>query len=234
MRKVVSRVMKDELLHIAVCNLSTVVSHLDAMRMSSACAFQLKNHVRPAWDGPEVAVSFVTDASHIMPGAEPVYILDNADQQGALGYHAVDASGRPYGKVFAKTVLDNGGVTMHGPLSVAVTLSHELCELYGDPSADAWALNRADGKSYALELCDAVENDSYEIFDCSVSNFLLPAFFNLPGKGLDYLNLCKTPFETRSGGYQIVKDKSGNISQVFAADYLEWKKALKHRINKRK
>lgn len=223
-----------ELLHIAVCNLSTVVSHIDAMRMAAACSYQLKHHVMPAWSGPHVAVSFVTSADHIMPGAEPVYILDNADQAGALGYHDVDPQGRPYARIFAKTVLDNGGVTMHGPLSVSVTLSHELCEMYGDPSADAWALDKKSGNSYALELCDAVENDSYQVHNCSVSNFLLPAFFNLGGLSkLDYLGLCKTAFETRPGGYQIVKDSSGNVSQVFSESYLDWKKPMKQRIKKR-
>jgi hypothetical protein len=204
------------LLHIAVCNLSTVISHLDGMRMAAACAFQLKNHVAPAWNLGPVAVSFVVSAEHIMPGAEPIYILDDADQAGTLGYHDVDAADRPYAKIFAKTVLDNGGVTLHGPISVAVTLSHEMCEMYGDPSANAWA-RRDTNTSVALELCDAVEEDSYECNGASVSNFLLPAYFKL-GKGekLDYLNLCKAPFEIRHGGYDIVRnDTTGNVSQEF-------------------
>lgn len=206
-----------DVLHIAVCNLSTVVSHVDAMRMAAACSYQLKNHVKPLWQGPSVALSFVTDASHVMPGAEVVYILDNADQAGALGYHDVDAMGRPYSRVFAKTVLDDGGVTLHGPLSVAVTLSHEICEMYGDPSANAWAKRDAT-HSVALELCDAVEEDSYECNGCSVSNFATPAYFGLASNDprFDYLGLCTSKFEVRKGGYDIVRDDtSGAVSQEF-------------------
>ena len=54
-------------------------------------------------------------------------------------------------EVFVKTTIAAGQ-------KVSVTASHELLEMMIDPGAQLWAQN-TDGKFYAYEMCDAVEDE---------------------------------------------------------------------------
>lgn len=148
-----------------------------------------------------------------------IILLDNPDVANALGYHDVGPDGKPYARVFLDPIFSNGGGWTTGSLSVSAVISHEVCELVGDPGANRWA-NAADGALYALELCDAVESDSYQASNgVALSNFLWPAFFNPFGRGpYDEMRSLAAPFETGAGGYQI-KMVGGQISQVFGEDY---------------
>ena len=110
--------------------------------------------------------------------------------------------------------------------SVSACLSHELLELLGDPNADEFR-SYVDGYEYALELCDAVESDTYVIDGVEVSNFVLPAFFgNDQTARVDYLGKLARPFETGVGGYQVRRDpKTGRIDQVFGRERAAWRAA---------
>ena len=110
-------------------------------------------------------------------------------------------------------------------------MSHELCEMVGDSSCNIWA-DGPDGHDYAWELCDAVEADAYDIDEVTVSNFLYPAFFDPQaetGSRLDHLGKLAVPFSMTAGGYQIRRSETGKVTQVFAADFPEWKRAAKTR-----
>ncbi len=158
----------------------------------------------------------------------PMILLDNADQAGALGYHAVTPHGNPYSRVFVETILRNGGTMITGANSVSACLSHEAAEAYQDPYANRWA-GDGKGKLYAIELCDPVENDSYEINGVGLSDFVFPAYFNpwaAPEVQLDFLNLVRKPFEVRPGGYAIVMNQ-GSVHQVWGAEYPVWKRISK-------
>lgn len=157
-------------------------------------------------------------------------LFDDADAAGALGYHDLDPNGRPYGKVFVSTILDNHGTELGPDLSVSVTVSHEALEIVGDPGANYWA-QMPDGRLTAHELCDAVEGDSYQHTSTEphVSNFLLPYWFRVndgESKKFDYLGKLHAPFTMTPGGYMIVM-RQGRVSQVFAEAFPEWKKASK-------
>src|SRR5438445_751400 len=108
-------------------------------------------------------------------------LADDAEQAGALGYHAETPDGRPYGRVFVGPVLDHGGGWLEGQLSVSTVVSHECCELFCDPNVNLWA-DDAQGRAYAVEACDPVEADSYEVSVegrvVAVSNFVHPAWFD--------------------------------------------------------
>jgi hypothetical protein len=95
----------------------------------------------------------------------------------------------------------------------AVTASHELLEMLGDPG-----INRAvfvppthhpyrEGLIFAYENCDACEADEfgYDIDDIRVSDFVFPAWFEpfrAPGSTqFDFCNHINAPFELLSGGY---------------------------------
>lgn len=148
-----------------------------------------------------------------------IALLDSPDVADALGYHDVGPDGKPYARVFLDPIFDHAGSWTFGALSVSAVISHEVCELVGDPGANRWA-NSADGQMWALELCDAVESDWYRASNgVSVSNFLLPAYFNPFGTApFDEMRNLTKPFEVGRGGYAITME-SGTIAQVFGEDY---------------
>lgn len=213
---------------IVIVNQSTVVTDADAAKIAVACNAQIATQVAPIWGRLAWPVVFRAGAKpSLAPGEYPVYILDNSDQPGALGYHTEDSSGI-YGRVFAETVIQNGGTILNGVNSIAVTTSHEVMELYGDPAANKFAQD-TDSSLYAVELCDAVENDAGNSIDgISVSNFVIPAFFDPARLSVkrDWLGKLNKAFSMSTNGYQVKIDPTGNISQVFGRDYPKWKKAV--------
>ncbi len=215
---------------VAVVNESTLVTAEDLAAMTAAVALQAVEHWAPAWNRQPPDVLHFGDLANVPPGAAIVAILDDADQAGVLGYHDVTPNGRPYGKVFARVILD-GGTALDGPNSVAVTLSHEVLELLGDDSANYWAFDAAN-VGHALEMCDACEADAYEVDvdgrPVSVSDFVLPAYFGPGAPGpYDYLNTLPGPFTVGAGGYEI-RMIGGAVSQRFGARYPDSKLAGKY------
>lgn len=177
----------------------------------------------------------ITEALHSQ--AFSIRLVDDLPEApGALAYHDNDADG-PFIRVGLNTIQHAGGGWYDGPLSIPSVISHEVCELVGDPTANRWT-NDAQGVNWATELCDAVESDWYSVTtadgtDVSLSNFLLPAYFNPFGAGkLDFMGVLRTPFEIRSNGYAI-REEGGNITQVFGRDYPDARKPLKHRALER-
>lgn len=158
-----------------------------------------------------------------------IVLLDNPDVANALGYHDVGPDGKPYARIFLDPIFSNGGTWTSGSLSVSAVISHEVCELIGDPGANRWA-NAADGTLYALELCDAVESFSYNAKNgVALSDFLCPAFFNPfapAGSMFDEMRKLTAPFQTGAGGYQI-RMVGGKIDQVFGEDYPAYRAATK-------
>lgn len=216
-------------MHIAFVNDHAKSSHLsnaDAVKIAGAVSRQLRLHFAPTWNRTTPGVAFVADEAHLLPGQFPIYFFDNADVAGALGYHDVTPAGLPYGRVFVETVLINNGTISTGSNSVSVCASHEALELAGDEYCNQYA-QANDGYSYAIELGDPVENDSYVMngTDISVSNFVLPDFFNQTpedGAHFDYMGRLSAPFQMTAGGY-LIRMKDGKITQVFGENYPEWK-----------
>ena len=84
---------------------------------------------------------------------------------------------------------------------------------------------RPEGSRYQKEACDPVESDRYEKhvdgIDVSVSNFVLPAYFDpnaQPGARVDYLGTCPGPFQLAPGGYLLIsKDGLEMPTPIFAS-----------------
>lgn len=211
----------NEITHIAVLQKSKIVSLSEVLRMTAACADQLRNHAAPLWGWVPFGVSFAADDAHLMPGAWPIQVFDDSDQAGTLGWHDLGPDGKPYGRVFVNEILQNSGSVLHGALSVSVTLSHEVLEAAGNPYLNRWEQG-PEGFEYAVELCDACEADSYELDGVSVSNFLLPSYWrkNASGVRLDYMGSLTEPFSVGRGGY-VIRRKDGVISQSFGAERLD-------------
>lgn len=134
-----------------------------------------------------------------------------ADQPGALGYHDRTPSGLPLIKCFPLLDKSDGS-------DWRVTPSHEILEELKDPELSCCA-QAPDGKIWAYEVCDAVEQDTYRINGVPVSNWNTPAYFEPPSDlkdvRLDWMGLCKTPGEVRPGGYAQFWD-GGQWQQVLS------------------
>ena len=130
-------------------------------------------------------------------------MVREADIEGALGYHAANNKGTPYGFVFLDIAEQIGE-----PWSV--TLSHEALELIADPLTNLLAAGphpRYPSRLvfHWLEMSDAVQNDTYEINGVAVSDFVLPHYFTVdeePIRQNRFLqNLSLPSFGVAQGGY---------------------------------
>lgn len=193
---------------IAFVNLATEPLGVDLGRLVAALDKQMQRDFVPIWGYP--AKLYVTDK----PKSDEwqVVFLDDADAANALGYHALTKDGQPISKVFVKT-------TMAAGQKVSVTASHELLEMMIDPGAQLWVQN-PNGRFYAYEMCDAVEDEEYEIDGIAVSNFVHPSFFEswhqLRSVQFDHLNKVSQPFQTLQNGYQIVSD-GRSVKEIFGS-----------------
>lgn len=214
--------------HIAIINHSSLVTRSALFRMTAVCALQLRTQACPLWGLEVPAISFASSDEELVhiPSVQVLGLFDDSDSPGALGWHDRTVMGLPYGRVFAKTIQENGGSLFEGANSISATMSHELLEMAWDPNCDMF-LPGPDGAEFAREACDAVEADGYELSNgVWVSDFVLGDFFNqdaAPGAKLDFLGLVDRPFQTRPGGYQIVR-KNGVVSSVFDERVPEWKR----------
>jgi hypothetical protein len=200
--------------------------------MTRAVRIQLRDVAR-AWG--EYVWEVVDDANR--QGFELV-LLDDSDAAGALGYHDLDAEGRSYARVFVTPILDNGGTWLRGANSVSATVSHEACELVGDPTANHW-VETATGTLVAVELCDPVEASAYTVTlrdgrRVSVSDFVYPDWFNpfAAGRQLDHMNAVRTPFQSTDGGYVLHHTGTG-VRTVWGRAHPRWRRAGKRRPGSR-
>jgi hypothetical protein len=183
---------------IAFVNLATVSLEVDLRKLVSALNKQLERDFVPIWGYP--ATLHITEKPK--PGEWQVVFLDDSDAADALGYHDLTKNGEPVSKVFVKSTIAAGQ-------KVSTTASHELLEMMIDPGAQMWAQD-GNGLFYAYEMCDAVEDEEYEIDGVAVSDFVYPSFFESWHKPLsvrfDHLDKVARPFQTLTNGYQIVSN----------------------------
>ncbi len=208
---------------LAVTSVSRIITAADVEKAVSACATQIKMHVAPIWDMIPALVVFYQDVRHIPAIADILTIFDDSDQSGFLGYHRVTPDGRPYLRVFVNPILTHGGELLTTSLSVSTVLSHEICEWFIDPFLNLWA-DGPEGQ-YALEICDPVDEDTYEIDGVSVSNFVYKRFFDVRAPSMcqfDYLRRVTAPFTAAPGGQMQVR-KDGKLQSIRGGFVPEWK-----------
>lgn len=201
-----------------VINQSTNVTPFDLNLMIEACKKQMIEHAAPLLGKLPWEIKLGGDDGF------PVVIMDNADHAKALGYHTQDPNGKIWCRVFTKPVLDKGGSTLHGTHSVSVVLSHEILETFYNPYVNMWA-NRGDETFVAAEVCDPVENDSYEIDVngtlVSVSNFVLDTWFDkelINAGRYDYMSRLTKPLTLSKGGYNVIfNSETGEVKSIFGS-----------------
>jgi hypothetical protein len=227
-------------MRIALLNSSKIVKTNEAVLIAAAVDLQMQRHFAPAWGLAPVPVSFAADRLHIPPGSHILTILDEPDDPDALGYHT-DEHGNYYGRVFVKPVVQSGGVVLYDPrdpqnVTVASVVSHEACEMAGNPYVNKWwdGPAIAQGSQYAAEVADPVEGDSYAVrvgtTNVSVSNFIFPEWTDPQtprGTRFDYLSKLRAPFTMTKGGYMIVRRGAGAETAVYGEEYAAWRKVVK-------
>ena len=114
-----------------------------------------------------------------MRGDAILYLVDEADESKAYGWHDRNYHDIPFGFVFLDLCEANDE-------NWTVTLSHEALELVGDPLANLLVqgpapLDRRRQVFHMFEMCDAVQSEIYLIDGVEVSNFVLPSYFS-PGE----------------------------------------------------
>jgi hypothetical protein len=150
---------------------------------------QLTNEFTAAW-----GIAAYIDTQ---PGGWPVYLLDNSDVAGALGYHDY-ANGSPFANIFVQTAKQAG-------VSWQSVASHEVLEMLADPGPTFKTATAPNGDVWDYEICDPVESD----LDGSMSDFVFPAFFNAASSGpWDQDKVLSGPFMIAPGGYAVVNGQT--------------------------
>jgi hypothetical protein len=157
-----------------------------------------------------------------MRGDAVIYMWHPVDLVNALGYHARNFMGIPYGFVFPQ-------VSQQLEELWTVTLSHEALEMIADPEVNLLVMGPHPGNTgrtvfFWYEMCDAVQAEVYEVDGVPVSNFLLPLYFtnnDEVGSRNDFLNLAPRGRPLRSfgvnpGGYMGFYDPSTGRHESFA------------------
>ena len=207
------------------------------LQLAAALTIANRDHFAPAWKGainpsgvpidPEATFSVAAADAGLPDDAIPALTQDTIDGgPGILGYHDVEGALAVI-RIGLTAILQNGGTLLIGANSWAVTEAHEGWEALADLDANEWVL-MADGKTkLAYEAGDPVEGNAFPIDVPAVgalpagqvwmSNFVLPAYFNIGAPGpYDYMGLLKAPLTMDDGGYQILMDPDGTVRNVFA------------------
>lgn len=193
---------------ISIVNRSRLLPDDACRRIAAACNVQLRDHVCPAWDRAPARVLFVARGGDALPGSMPVYVDDEPDIAGVLGYRKEDAAGAPAGRAFVRPILVHKGGVLSGDLSVSAVVSHEVIESLIDPSCQLWS-ESGEGVLIACEACDPVHGQSYGVQvdgrTVSVADFVLPAWFDSDGPRdgvrYDWLGTLARPFQLGPTGY---------------------------------
>lgn len=215
---------------IAILNQSTVVTNADVATMTEAIASQVQSDVAPIWGRVPAAVVFYTGPTAVPAGAHVIAIVDTIENQptGVVGFHAVNQAGRTWGVVAAQPELTNSGQVLTGDWSVSSTLSHEVLEMFIDPSCNLWATD-GKGSAYSLEVCDPVEAPTYTVNGVSVSNFVTPSWFDPlapAGAQFDKMGGLTAGFSILPGGY-MTYEHAGQQQQQWGAAYPGWRQTMR-------
>jgi len=188
--------------HIAIINACTAVTDAQIAALVPDLRTQVSRDFAPAW-GIDASLTFVPKGKTPPKGAWWLSLMDNSDEQGALGYHDVTSEGLPLGKAFIATDIKYG-------YNWTITVSHELLEMLADPEIDLTVFDQKSntaGTLYAYEVCDACEDDSfgYVVGAHTLSDFVYPAWFEStlkPGSTkMDHMGHISSPFQLLQGGY---------------------------------
>lgn len=205
-------------MRVTIVNVSHSIHSSEFHAAVVAIGRQVKEDFEPAWN----ISAILRGVTHSLAGKAPIeglndaliYLGDSSQDpttgvEGALGYHSTNHKDIPYGFVYLDICAEYGE-------EWTTTLSHEVLELLGDPSATL-TVSGPDPRrktrrvQFDLEVCDPTQGDSYVIDDIRVSNFVTPTYFAKAGgpPATNFLKLKLSPFGVRPGGYFQYEDSRG-------------------------
>jgi hypothetical protein len=152
---------------IALVNHSTLLGSADVARCAAALQTQVSRDFAATW-GTDARLRVTDEPAD--DEEELLLLLDDASAAAAPS--PPNRGGRPCGFVLVRPCLEAGEAWQ-------TAASHQLLELLADPLVNLAAEGAFQGKPalFALEVCDPVETDSYEIAGIPVANFVLPTWF---------------------------------------------------------
>jgi hypothetical protein len=223
-------------MRIGLVNQSSLVSQHDFQTMASAIRLQADQDLCPTWARMIPNIALYNTVAAVPPQTWPIVLMDTIqdEPEGVLGYHTEDEGGKLSGIVAAKPSLDVGAKVLTGDWSVCSVLSHEVCEMIVDPNCQLWA---SDGgqRMHSYEVCDAVEGPTYTKTDCSVANFVTPAWFDpmaAPHAKFDFMGKLAKPFSLLDTGY-VVYMTAGSTHEIQGNRMPMWRRDHKSHVASR-
>jgi hypothetical protein len=220
---------------ISVINLTNgAKTDADVQRAIRAVNRQIAEDFEPYWGfGSQLRLEGKTGHGKTRSQIDPadmrgdaiLYLHDVIKVTDAEGYHDRHFSGIPFGIVFLE-------LSKKLKEDWTATLSHEALELTGDPENNLLVQGPHPAKRgkqvfHWFEMCDAVQEETYEIDHVAVSNFVLPLYFtssNERGGRNDFLGtvtkMGKTlrSFSVNPGGYIGFFDPEANEDVTWSPD----------------
>ena len=194
---------------IVVVNRATTPLGYGLDQLVAAGQKYVDQYLNPTW-GVRANVVASDPANPIPLEFWTLTFLDTADVAGAEGYHEVDPTASPDGKIFVKTTLEAGD-------DVAVTFTHELAEILVDPYTTQTVTRIDNGDIYSLEVADAVEESDFVIDGIPCSNIVTPAWFQIyPAGPYDLLGHLNAPWALETGGYVSIL-RGGQPMELFGS-----------------
>lgn len=193
---------------IALIAATTLVEPGEVSRCAAALQTQVSRDFAATW-GMNAQLR-VTDT----PTAEEevLFLLDDARQAEA---HDPFPCERPWGFVFLRPCLETGEAWQS-------VVSHELLEMLADPLIHLAVAGRYQEAPalFAVEVCDPVAGDGYEIDDVPLANFVLPSWFLArPLRDeilVDFLGRLSDPYTLTPTGCALVGTEVGRWQTWFA------------------
>jgi hypothetical protein len=198
---------------------STYAHQVDFKALVGALQKYVDEHFAPVWGTPAKLVV----GSELLQGAWTLALFDVAEDgfpfleappaTGAIARHRLGTNGLPLAMVFVRDVLSNRE-------EVSVAASHELAEMLVDPAVNLWCRGPGD-ELFAYEVCDVVEEETFEIDGFKMSDFVYPAYFEAfrtpNSTKFDYCDKIERPFQILPKGYsQVLKD--GQVVTQFGSE----------------
>ena len=178
-----------------------IVPLLERVRVAAALSRQVAEHFAPLW-GVTATVRVATPDAPPRDDEWRLELWRVPQPGGPFGYHDVTPAGVPRLIVFPELA------------SWSVCASHEVLEALADPYIRR-CVQAPDGSIWALEVCDACEDETYVVDGVEVSDFCTPQWFEPPKAPTEqtrysYAGRCLAPFHILPGGYgQVFDPKRG-------------------------
>lgn len=208
-------------MHFAMVNESTNTDLNDVLLTQIADALQEQTAIdfSMAYDTLGSIITVYRKLSEVSTIDSILHLVDTIPEaSNALAYHTVDEKGNPVLRLGVSTILSNGGTLTKGANSISCACGHEILETIADKYCSQW--NDWDGtKKVAYEVCDPVEDQSYEINRIAVPNFVTLEWFDIDvGQSVifDKLGSLIKPRSITDGGYVAFDDGTQHFGPLMS------------------